>query len=327
MMKSPQAIAFAFKLSLSLALLGGCAKSNDPDDQPARSSGNTAATAGAGVTLDAATQARLGLATALPTAAEWEPEITAYGVVLDPATLAVAAAELTAADLTAEASAKESARQELLAAQSNASARAVETARITARQDELARATDLAKFRAQWGGVLASRLSEILPLVTSNQAALVRMDLPAGDNPATPPLSAQILTAAGETNPVSAQYLDTLPGVDPLSQGQSYLFLVSDRSLPPNAAVTGFLKVRGDAVKGVIIPAAAILRYEGRGWVYVQTGTNQFLREPIPLDYPVAEGWFVPGNLSMTNGVVVTGAQTVLSAELSGGAFNTGERD
>jgi len=231
------------------------------------------------------------------------------------------------ARLTAGDSAKEYARQELLAEQNNASARAVETARTTARQDELAQATGLAKFRAQWGAVLASRINEILPLVASNQAALVRLDLPAGDNPAWPPLAAQILTVADETNPVSAHYLDTLPGVDPLSQGQSYLFLVSDRALPPNAAVTGFLEVPGDPIKGVIVPAAAILRYEGRGWVYVQTGPNQFLREPIPLDYPVADGWFVPESQPMTNGVVVTGAQTVLSAELSGGAFNTGERD
>jgi hypothetical protein len=326
-MKSPQIIRFGLTLSLGLALITGCAKSKDPDDQPATSAANTEPADGNGVTLDAATQARIGIETALPVAAHWEPEMTAYGMVLDPAALAEAAAELTAASLSADASAKECTRQELLASQNNASVRAVETARTTARQDELARTTSLAKFKAQWGAVLAGRINEILPLLASNQAALVRLDLPAGDNPSTPPLSAQILASAGETNPVSAQYLDALPGVDLLSQGQSYLFLVRDRSLPPNAAVTGFLKIAGDAVNGVTLPAAAILRYEGRGWVYVQTGTNHFQREPVPLDYPVTDGWFVPGNWSMTNGVVVTGAQTVLSAELSGGAFNTGERD
>jgi hypothetical protein len=48
----------------------------------------------------------------------------------------------------------------------------------------------------------------------------------------------------------------------------------------------------------------------------------------FPLDRLTDNGWFVGGeNLSATNRVVVTGAQTVLSAELSGGGFNTGQRD
>jgi hypothetical protein len=326
-MKSPKVISLVLTLSLGLALWAGCAKSNDPDDQPPANPQNAATAVSEGVTIDAATQARLGLESVIPLPAQWEPEVTAYGVVMDPAALAGAAAELTAASLTAEASAREYSRLELLASQNNASVRALETARTTAQQDELARVTGLAKFKAQWGSVLAGRITAILPLVSSNQAALVRMDLPAGDNPVVPPLSAQIMLSVGQTNPVSAQYLDTLPGVDPQSQGKSYLFLVNDLSLPPNAAVTGFLRVPGEPVKGVTIPASAILRYEGRGWVYVQTGTNHFQREPIPLDYPVVDGWFVPDNQPITNGVVITGAQTVLSAELSGGGFNTGERD
>ncbi len=130
-----------------------------------------------------------------------------------------------------------------------------------------------------------------------------------------------------ETNPVTAVYFDTLAGVDPQTQGQAYLFLVKSETLPPNAAITGYLQTPGEPVSGVTIPAAAVLRYEGKGWIYVQTATNQFLREAIPLDCPVTDGWFVPENPPLTNGIVVTGAQTVLSAELSGGSFNTGERD
>jgi hypothetical protein len=51
------------------------------------------------------------------------------------------------------------------------------------------------------------------------------------------------------------------------------------------------------------------------------------LRKEISLDRLTDNGWFVSENLSATNRVVVTGAQTVLSAELSGGGFNTGQRD
>jgi hypothetical protein len=51
------------------------------------------------------------------------------------------------------------------------------------------------------------------------------------------------------------------------------------------------------------------------------------VRVEIPLDRLTDSGWFVSEYLSATNRIVVTGAQTVLSAELSGGGFNTGERD
>ncbi len=46
----------------------------------------------------------------------------------------------------------------------------------------------------------------------------------------------------------------------------------------------------------------------------------------MPLDRAV-DGGFFSARLSVTNRVVVTGAQTLLSAELSGGGFNSGQRD
>ena len=87
------------------------------------------------------------------------------------------------------------------------------------------------------------------------------------------------------------------------------------------------LRLSGKPVDGVVIPPDAVLRYEGKSWIYAQTGSNDFTRTEIPLDRPAENGWFVPGNLTATHRVVVSGAQTVLSAELSTGNFNTGERD
>ena len=81
------------------------------------------------------------------------------------------------------------------------------------------------------------------------------------------------------------------------------------------------------AVSGVTVPASAVLRHEGAGWVYVQTETNQFVRTEVALDRSLNGGWFVSESLSATNRIVVVGAQSVLSAELSGGGFSTGQRD
>jgi len=325
-MNSPKKLGSALVIGCCLALFASCSKGPDSDDNSGAKTVSAPESA-AGVTLDAATQTRIGLEIATPATSQWASEVTAYGVVMDPAQLAAAFDDLSAAALADDASDKELARQQTLAAQNNVSVRALEEAQNIALGADLARTSGLAKFKAEWGPVLAERAKDVLAQIASNQASLVRMDILAGENLATPPLSAQIMLSTSETNPVSADYLDTLPGVDPQSQGQSYLFLVKDQSLPPNAAVTGFLKVPGEPRNGVTIPAAAILRYEGKGWIYVQNGTNQFIRQEIPLEYPVTGGWFVPDSVPVTNGVVVTGAQTVLSAELSGGAFNTGERD
>ena len=101
----------------------------------------------------------------------------------------------------------------------------------------------------------------------------------------------------------------------------------SANRLTPGEAVTALIKTAGNPVRGVVVPASAVLQHEGRGWVYVQTEPNQFVRTEIPLDRWMDNGWFVAENLSVTNHVIVTGAQAVLSAELSAGGFNTGQRD
>jgi hypothetical protein len=320
-------LALAVSLSISLALFTGCSKSGDADDSAGTAPDKSESETPAGVTLDAATQMRLGLQLAMPAATQWQPEDKAYGVVLDPAMLAAAIAELASARVTADASDKEYKRQETLAAQNNSSARALESAQASATHDDLAWTSELAKFKADWGSALAENGAEIASQIASNQAALVRIDLPAGENLPATPSSASLILSTDETNAVDAVFFDAINGVDPQTQGQSFFFLVKGRTLPPNAAVTGFLKMPGEPVNGVMVPAAAVLRYEGKDWIYTQTGTNQFLREGIPLDYPVENGWFVPDASLATNNIVIGGAQTVLSAELSGGSFNTGERD
>ena len=326
-MKSAKIFSPVLAMGLSLALVAGCSKSGDADDNTGGARPKAEDQEAAGVTLDAATQTRIGLEVATPAATQWQAESKAYGTVLDPAALASAIADLESARVTAEASAKEYDRQKTLAAQNNSSARTLETAQAATLQDDLALTSKLARFKADWGSTLETKGQEILPQIASNQTALVRIDLPAGENLASPPVSARLVLSTVETNPVAADYFDKVAGVDPQTQGQSFLFLVKGQALPPSAAVTAYLQTTGETLNGVTVPASAVLRYEGKDWIYVQTGTNQFLREAIPLDSPVAGGWFVPENTPMTNGIVVTGAQTVLSAELSAGSFNTGERD
>jgi len=281
------------------------------------------------LTLDAETQDRIGLKAENPVAVQWQPEVKGYGSVIDPALLSAAVADLESARTTAEASGKEYDRLKILAAQDNVSVRALEAAKATATHDELAFQSTLHKFALDWGQSLASGndREKTLAEVVSGQAALVRIDLSPGEALASAPATARIVALTDETKPVNGTLCSALAGVHPQTQGQVFFFLVRDPQLTPGSAVTGFLKISGEPTTGVVVPAGAVLRYEGKGWVFVQTGTNDFTRAEISLDRPAENGWFVAGNLTATNRVVVVGAQTVLSAELSSGGFNTGERD
>jgi len=264
-----------------------------------------------------------------PASLQWQPEMKGYGSVIDPATLSAAVADLESARSAAEASGKEYNRLKTLAAQNNVSVRALEAAEAAATHDRVAAESAREKFALDWGQSLADgdTRGKILSATGNSQAALVRIDLPPGEALSSPPASARIVALTDETKPVEGVFCSATAGVNPQTQSQTFIFLVKDQPLTPGSAVTGFLKISGEPVAGVVVPASAVLRYEGKGWIYVQTGTNEFTRTEILLDRPVADGWFVSGSLAATNRVVVGGAPTVLSAELSGGSFNTGERD
>ena len=281
----------------------------------------------AGVTIDAETQTRIGLKIETPVATQWQPEIHAVGRVVDPLLFAAAAADYEAARATAKASQSELERMQKLAAGDNASPRALETAQAAAAHDAMAFKSAQAKFTADWGVHLAAQtnLDVYATQLQAGDNSLIKLSLPAGTFPNPLPSSAVILLSERESDQLVADFADDL-AIDPATQVQTLLFSV-DKKMPPSLAVTGQLKIAGEPVAGVVVPADAVLRHEGKGWVYVQTETNQFARVEVALDRLTGNGWFVTENLSATNRIVTAGAQTILSAELSGGGFNTGQRD
>jgi len=333
---------FGFLLAavFATALLAGCSKS--AGDKPADAPEKAEAPAKAGVTIDAATQERIGLKTETPAPAQWQPEMKVYGRVLDPAPLLDSCMELGRAEIALDGSQRELERAKQLKADNNISERAFQDATTTHALDRAAADALLLKIQASYGRKLAGMLGPVeVPAGTQRQpdkfleglrdaTVLIQIDLPPGERLANQAQTARIVSLAENAAPVTAACFDLLPAMDPQTQQQGILFS-ADQSptnrLTPGEAVTAFIKIPGEPVSGVVVPASAVLRHEGKGWVYVQTETNQFVRTEIPLDRLTDAGWFVSEDLSATNRVVVTGAQTILSAELSGGGFNTGTRD
>lgn len=277
------------------------------------------------LTLDAAAQQRLGLAVSQPQAATLPRQSRAYGRVLDPGPLAALVAEIQSADAALEASRREFQRLKQLHAQGqNVALRAVEVAEATLRRDQIALEAARLKLLNSWGQAVAevTDLAGLVKGLVSRQAALIRLDLPAGSG-AAPPQAARVFTLEAPEQSVEARYLGPAPEVDPQAQGAGFLFIVQDNPqagrLTPGQAVWGWLQQPGAPLAGVVVPSSAVVRAAGQAWVYLQTDGTNFVRRPIALDHPVSGGWLVQQGLSAQDRLVVTGAQMLLSEELKAG--------
>jgi multidrug efflux pump subunit AcrA (membrane-fusion protein) len=283
------------------------------------------------LTLDEAGQKRIGLTTELLAPAQISPEIKAYGRALEVAPLGTLVADVTAAQAAHQASQAELQRLKTLAAQNNASERALQTAEATAARDEAQFESARLKLVTAWGSAIAGRadLPAFVRSLASLESVVVRIDLPAGESLKAPPAHARLAAVSEEANSIEAELLGSAPAVDPQTQGQAFLFLVQPNParLAPGAAVTGYLPVTGEPVNGVVISRSAVIRHEGAAWIYVESAGTNFVRREVSLDRPLANGWFVSSGVKPGERVVVVGAQSLFSNELTRSGFLSGERD
>ncbi len=271
------------------------------------------------VTMSDELQGDAGIVVANPAAAQIAPESKGYGRVLDPAPLAALLTELASARALDSASSHELARQRTLAEQGNASPRALQTAEAAALRDGLVVRSAQDRLAAAWGRAVMEQkdLPGFVQSLLSQETVLVRIDLSAGEILSALPVGARIETLSGHA--VAAEFLGAATGLDPLTQGRGFIFLARPGATPlaVGEAVVGSVQLPGEPLAGVIIPRAAVVRTEGRGWAYVLSETGgAFTRKEIALVHPTETGWFITNGISAGQHVVVTGAQMLLSVEL-----------
>jgi multidrug efflux pump subunit AcrA (membrane-fusion protein) len=80
--------------------------------------------------------------------------------------------------------------------------------------------------------------------------------------------------------------------------------------------VSASLELGGEALRGVLLPDTALVRYDTRTWVYVQKDATTFARTPVSLGPPLPGGWLITQGLRAADRVVTQGAQVLLSEEL-----------
>ena len=324
---------------LMIFALQGCRESETEREREQAVSPSKASVAivdgAAVVTLEETARQNAGIVTGALQAVNHQRMIRAFGVVLSIRewvdlhnAYAAAKAQSESAQATVLASRQEYLRLKGLHADDrNTSERAVQLAEAVFRSDEARAQATREVYLAiernaqqQWGEALAQAILKGSPLfsrVTRLEEALVQVSVPAGENLASLPDTARIQTSDGAS--IEANLITRLPRTDPRFQGTTLLYRVSRKSFDFVAGVNipVFLPA-GNSISGVNIPAAAVVWWQGKAWVYVETSPGQFARRELATDLPLKDGWFVTQGFSVSEVVVIRGAQLLLSQELLG---------
>lgn len=221
----------------------------------------------------------------------------------------------------------------------NASAKAVQAAQGAMQSDQAAMSAardsvflEQNNIRQQWGGVLARWLlagSPEFDRVVRQQDLLVQITLPPGAQGGAP-ATASLQTAQGKL--LKARLVSQLPRLDPRIQSPSFLYVTANEpGLIPGLNLAVML-ASGPTSQGDVVPANAIVWWNGRAWAYVQISDDQFSRREVPTQMPVTGGWFVPittqpgPSFKPGDKVVINGGEQLLSQEFSS-QLQTGETD
>ena len=264
--------------------------------------------------VDAATQARLGLALAELRAAQAPVELAATADVLDPAALAKAADDIAALQATAEASNAEAQRvQALYAADGNMSRKAVEAARAQAAVDRSKLQQARTQLRVDWGAAIAALDARALHARTEalldGRTAWLKAEPLAAPAPAFSASGA--LLQPGE---LAARVLGPLPRSSSGLAG-GWLLEAPGAGLAPGMTLTARIQGGGAGTAGVLLPRGALVRWNGVTWAYVATDATHFERRAVSALAITANGWIVGAPFKAGEKVVASGAGALIALD------------
>ena len=253
-------------------------------------------------------------------ATELSPETKAYGKVWDATPLAALVSEMALDRAAAMASSNELVRVKLLSQSGNSSERVIQTAESAALRDQLTLNAAMDRLTLQFGKTFSARndLESLSRAFSSGEAALIKAELPAGETSPADIKTARVLNLQGKL--IQAESVGKFPVVDPQTQGRGWMLLIRTNTLELHAGefVTAYLQSEGGSKAGFFIPESAVVRVDGKPWVYVQSDKEHYIRMEIKADVPVTGGWFVPGGFKAGDKLVTTGAQAAYSEEIKG---------
>lgn len=311
--------ARALFLMLVVAAFGGRAvRVAARDDAPRASDRTPAAIESGTVTLAPDLAARAGIATVVVEAATAAVGIEGFGRVLDPLPLVEALhARAAARDLLAQARAEHERVARLHRDDRNASTRDLESARAAWARAAADAANAAARVAVVWGTGVGDS-DALADALAAGGVALARVDLPAGEHVAQPPLTITVAAIGRPERRLAARVLGAAPTTDPLLQGDAYLALIGDDPPAPGTSLIATVARDAEPRRGVAVPRAAILWAEGRPLAYVETGPGTFARRALTLAAPLADAWLVTDGIAAGERVVTAGAAQLLSSAMLG---------
>ena len=278
-----------------------------------------------GVAMDEERRNRAGLTTEPLAAYRLRPGAKAYGRVLDPAPLVALEAELSAAEAASAAAGADAGRLRRLAEEGeNASRRALEAAEAASATAESQVLGARRRLALAWGAAAAALAPAVrrawVGRMSDFREVWLRADLPVGEAHGLEPVGAKIAAAGDEAAGLPAEVVAPAPDVDPGFQGRGWLLRVGGETaappgLRPGAAVMADLELPGEPRAGVLIPRDAVVRHDGKAWIYREAAPGRYERIEVPGDQPVAEGWFAADGFAAGDRAVVVGTQILLSEE------------
>ena len=274
----------------------------------------------ADVSLDGQAQQRLGLSFQRLAPAHQAGEVDAFAKVLDPEPLVQLVSDLETAEAAALASGAEAKRAAALHSDAGGVAtKDLEAAVAQARADALKVDMLHRRLFLEWGPGVA-RLSPaarkaLVADLTKGAAALVHVDTHNNDGQGG---AKHIRIDVGDGS-LRGVVLGPARAAEPRLQSSGLIVEVKGASaILLSVGLTQSAHIEtASAQSGVIVPRAAVIRYQGSDWVYVKTTPDRFSRRLVLNPVPEAEGLFVAQGLSPGDVIVNKGAAAIFAAEMS----------
>ena len=270
--------------------------------------------------LTDAQQRAAGVRVEHPVAMANVPQVEAYGLVLDPAALVTDMGRMEGTQAAWHAAQANAVRLAGLYRDNlNASLRSLQLAQAQESETGAQARAAAATFALQWGPVAAlgaQKRHALIDALSANRQLLVRAGLP-GQHLADSVGPRALLDIDGVN--VAARVLGSLPRTDPQLQGAAWLLAVDSApaGLGPGAHVRVLLERA--PVKGLLVPAVALLYGESGAYVYRHVGRNpggkqQYEAAAVQLLAAMGDGWLVSG-LNAADAIVVQGAGVLWSLQ------------
>jgi hypothetical protein len=173
-----------------------------------------------------------------------------------------------------------------------------------------------------WGNPLASWAlslhAEKLTSFLTGQQTLLQITLPSHHSAPENLRTIAVEVSGDRSKAQAAELIAIAPQTDGVSQGISYFFRTSGKTIKTGMSVSAWLPGQSQQQEGIIIPKSAVCWSMDQAYVYQKNTDNTFTRRPISPYNSSQNGYFVNHSFKPGDLIVTTGAQMLLSQEMRG---------